>query len=61
MEDDLSKKENYKMYAIYDWGGFVNAKNGYKNLTSSDYLPKFTSMPNHAILIGNLRFNLNKT
>lgn len=52
MEDDLSKKENYKMYAIYDWG-FVNAKNGYKNLTSSDYLPKF--MPNHAILIGNFK------
>jgi len=57
MEDDLSK-ENYKMYAIYDWG-FVNAKNGYKNLTSSDYLP-FTSMPNHAILIGNFKININR-
>jgi hypothetical protein len=52
MKDNLSEKENYKMYAKYDWN-FVNKKNGYGKLTSSDYLPEFTGKPNHAILIGN--------
>lgn len=51
-KDDLSEKEGYEMYAKYDWN-FVNKKNGYEKLTSSDYLPEFTGKPNHAILIGN--------
>ena len=51
-KDELSKKEGYEMYAKYDWD-FVNEKNGYGELTSSDYLPEFTGKPNHAILIGN--------
>lgn len=50
-KDDLSEKEGYEMYAKYDWN-FVNNKNGYGKLTSSDYLPEFTGKPNHAILIG---------
>ena len=49
--DDLSEKDGYKMYAKYDWN-FVNKKNGYEKLTSSDYLPEFSGKPNHAILIG---------
>lgn len=51
-KDDLSEKEGYEMYAKYDWN-FVNKKNGYEKLTSSDYLPESTGKPNHAILIGN--------
>jgi hypothetical protein len=51
-KDDLSEKEGYEMYAKYDWN-FVNKKNGYEKLISSDYLPEFTGKPNHAILIGN--------
>ena len=50
-KDDLSEKEGYEIYAQYDWN-FVNKKNGYEKLTSSDYLPEFTGKPNHAILIG---------
>ncbi|WP_079708726.1 endonuclease/exonuclease/phosphatase family protein [Paraliobacillus ryukyuensis] len=50
-KDDLSEKEGYKMYAKYDWD-FVNKKNGYERLTSSDYLPEFSGKPNHAILLG---------
>lgn len=51
VEDDLSKKMGYKMYAEYDWT-FVNEKNGYGKLTPSDYLPAFSGKPNHAMLIG---------
>ena len=52
-EDDLSKKEGYKMYAKYDWN-FVNSKNGYGKLTSSDFLSGVTGKPDHAILTGNI-------
>ncbi|WHX25116.1 hypothetical protein QNH47_13160 [Virgibacillus halodenitrificans] len=53
-KDDLSFKEGYEMYAKYDWD-FLNKKNGFENLTSSDFLPAFTGKPNHAILLGSFK------
>ena len=54
LEDELSKKEGYKMYAKYDWD-FVNKKNGYGSLTPSHCLSEVTGKPDHAVLIGNFK------